>query len=151
METTFLFFALLISVNSFAQTRQWVSRPTWVSTLPESDRMRLLEKRPPLVGNVDYSRVYSTGRSYEALDWRNVNGVNWLTPPSNQGKCGSCVAFGVMSTLEGQFTITSKMPWLKPRFSTQSLFACMNGRCDGGINIESTISYVVNNGVIDSS
>ncbi len=35
-----------------------------------------------------------------AYDLRNVGGANYVTPIKNQGGCGSCVAFGVASTIE---------------------------------------------------
>ena len=66
------------------------------------------------------------------LDWRNKDGVNWISPILNQGNCGSCVAFAAVGVLESQVNITSGIPGLNPSFSTQALFACGGGGCESG-------------------
>ncbi len=40
-----------------------------------------------------------------AIDWRNVNGQNYVTPVISQGGCGSCVAFGTIASVESKIKI----------------------------------------------
>ncbi|TNN32369.1 Dipeptidyl peptidase 1 [Liparis tanakae] len=38
----------------------------------------------------------------EHWDWRNVDGVNFISPVRNQGSCGSCYSFATMGMLEAR-------------------------------------------------
>jgi hypothetical protein len=58
------------------------------------------------------------------LDWRNVNGVSYVTPVLDQGRCGSCVSFAMLGALETQLNIlrgVTTSPW---KHSAQHLVAC---------------------------
>jgi C1A family cysteine protease len=65
------------------------------------------------------------------LDWRNVNGVSFVSPVKNQGACGSCWAFAVTAALESQVMIATSG---QPRdLSEQILVSCSGaGSCSGG-------------------
>jgi C1A family cysteine protease len=159
------FFALAIfTVSAFARVdvaevqkkinasnAKWKAKSNWVSELPESQIKKLMGNKELPKGNLDYTDVYSNSATYESIDWRNVNGNNWIGPVMNQGNCGSCVAFATIATLEAQTSIAAKAAWLKPQFSPQALFSCGGGRCDMGWYVSSGASYVKKNGVIDNS
>jgi hypothetical protein len=68
----------------------------------------------------------------ERLDWRDIEGVNWLTPIRNQGPCGSCVAFGTMAAFEGLINIYCDSPGQDLDLSEQHMFSCGGGSCSYG-------------------
>lgn len=87
----------------------------------------------------------------EVFDWRNVQGVNYVSPVRNQGICGSCVAFAMTATLETQNNITSQIPGLDTIFSPEALFSCGMGNCSGGMSQFKAIDYLKRVGVPDEA
>ncbi len=123
------FTALLISISTQVYGEEWVKGETRVSKLDLTSRRRIFGNR--LVTPENTLR-YSENAVKEKWDWRDVNNQNWLTPVSDQGNCGSCVAFAAVAVVEAQYAITNKLSWLKPQFSQQMLFDCGQGSCDVG-------------------
>jgi len=68
-----------------------------------------------------------------SLDWRNVGGVNYLSPVRNQGNCGSCYAFASMGMLEARMRIATNNTQT-PVYSPQYIVSCSRYAqgCDGG-------------------
>ena len=42
-----------------------------------------------------------------SFDWRNKDGVNYISPIRNQGSCGSCYAFGSMALYEARLRVSN--------------------------------------------
>jgi C1A family cysteine protease len=65
------------------------------------------------------------------FDWRNLEGISYVTPVKNQGSCGSCWAFATTAGLESQVMMaTGGMPI---DLSEQILVSCSGvGSCSGG-------------------
>jgi C1A family cysteine protease len=59
-----------------------------------------------------------------AFDWRNVNGQNYVSQIRDQGRCGSCVAFGACATIETTFRVQRGNPGLAVDLSEAHLFHC---------------------------
>ncbi|XP_006895337.1 PREDICTED: dipeptidyl peptidase 1 [Elephantulus edwardii] len=69
----------------------------------------------------------------ESWDWRNVNGINYVSPVRNQASCGSCYSFSSLGMLEARIRIltnNSQTPILSP----QEVVSCSqySQGCDGG-------------------
>jgi len=85
------------------------------------------------------------------LDWRNKDGVNWVSPVLDQGNCGSCVAFASIATLETQYKISTGFSNFNIKLSPQSLFSCGGGHCDFGWQPASAARYIQSSGVPEES
>ena len=79
-------------------------------------------------------------------DWRN-NGI--MTSVKNQGGCGSCVAFGTLSSFEAVIKLKSGQ---NLDLSEADLFFCGCGECCNiGWYVSSSVNYLYNNGVPDEA
>jgi hypothetical protein len=86
-----------------------------------------------------------------SLDWRNKDGLNWVTPVLDQGYCGSCVAFATVATLETQYRISTGFAGFNIKLSPQHLFSCGGGACSFGWFPEAASRYLQHNGVPDEA
>jgi len=71
--------------------------------------------------------------SQEFVDWRRVNGKNWLEPVISQGDCGSCYAISTVHMLTSRNRIKRGDP-SEPAFSVTFPLQCSeyNQGCNGG-------------------
>ncbi|KAI4905618.1 hypothetical protein NFI96_022335 [Prochilodus magdalenae] len=69
----------------------------------------------------------------EHWDWRDVNGVNFVSPVRNQASCGSCYSFASMGMLESRIRVLTNNS-ATPTFSPQQVVSCSqySQGCDGG-------------------
>lgn len=58
-----------------------------------------------------------------SFDWRNVNGVNYVSPIRNQGSCGSCYAFASMAMNEARLRIQTNNS-IQTILSPQDIIEC---------------------------
>lgn len=133
------------------QKAQWVAKSTSVSQLSQKEMKKLLGNNDVITSELDYSDVYSESKTYESIDWRNVNGLNWVGPIMSQGNCGSCVAFATIATIETQMSINAQAPWLTPHLSQQALFSCGGGSCANGWYTSNAANFATRAGLIDSA
>ncbi|XP_029141386.1 dipeptidyl peptidase 1 [Protobothrops mucrosquamatus] len=88
----------------------------------------------------------------ESWDWRNVNGVNYVSPVRNQASCGSCYAFASMGMLEARIRIltnNSQTPTLSP----QQVVSCSeySQGCDGGFPYLIAGKYIQDFGIVEEA
>ena len=138
------------SVNALIKKNNagWIARENAISRLSDSEIKRLLGSTDRPTGNALFEDRRATN---DAVDWRNVNGTNWLGPVMNQGNCGSCVAFASVATLEATYRINSTLPWLTPTFSPQQLFNCGGASCESGWQPGSAASFLKTKGIVDEA
>ena len=88
----------------------------------------------------------------ENFDWRDQEGVNYVSPIRNQEKCGSCYAFGSMAMLEARVRLLSHNT-LQPVFSTQDVVSCSkySQGCEGGFPYLIAGKYGQDFGVVEES
>lgn len=132
----------------------WVAGPTSISALPRDSWRRMLgvplssihrspftvNHRPPLSAPLPTS-----------FDWRNVDGLNYVSPILDQGQCGSCVAFATIGTFETQLNIANKTSASPFQLSPQYLFSCGGGGCGFGWDVDPAMQFLVQTGVPDDA
>ena len=66
-------------------------------------------------------------------DWRDVQGVSYVSDVRDQGGCGSCYAFSSLGMLEARVKILTNNT-VNPVFSTQDIVSCspLSQGCEGG-------------------
>ncbi|XP_066475809.1 dipeptidyl peptidase 1 [Tiliqua scincoides] len=86
----------------------------------------------------------------DSWDWRNVHGVNYVSPVRNQGNCGSCYAFASMAMLEARIRIHSNNTQT-PVLSPQQVVSCSeySQGCDGGFPYLIGGKYTQDFGVVE--
>ncbi|GLH14385.1 Cathepsin L-like proteinase [Gryllus bimaculatus] len=69
----------------------------------------------------------------QSFDWRNLGGINYVSPIRNQAICGSCYAFSSMGMLEARVRVQTNNTQT-PIFSTQDIVSCseLSQGCEGG-------------------
>jgi cathepsin C len=107
---------------------------------PYPPPLRLLEKR-----NINFFFL-------KRKDWRNVNGVNYVSPIRNQQSCGSCYTFGSMAMHEARLRIYSNNT-KQTVFSTQDIVECSvySQGCDGGFPYLVAGKYSEDFGVVEEA
>ncbi|HSV98548.1 MAG TPA: C1 family peptidase [Sedimentisphaerales bacterium] len=86
-----------------------------------------------------------------AVDWRRKGG-NWVTAVKDQGRCGSCVAFGTVAALESRIRIACQNVNMSIDLSEAHLFYCGCGNCCGtGWNFPPALNFCKSPGVAEES
>lgn len=147
----------IIDVNQLNQLLKksgagWVARQTSVSDLSRQElktRFGLQREESGVRFTLPETRVRSTLPA--KLDWRDKDGLNWVSPILDQGNCGSCVAFASIATLETQYKIASGFAPFNIKLSAQNAFACGGGACQFGWWPEAAARYLQRTGVPDEA
>jgi C1A family cysteine protease len=144
----------------------WTAGPTSVSELPPDEQKRHLGYVPAGGEESLEERIRASvaklgslkatiGAAPAAFDWRNVGGQNYVTPITDQGGCGSCVAFGTTASVEAKYRIQRGNPGLSVDLSEASLFFCVGpasgASCAGGWNMTPAFDGYKNTGVPDEA
>jgi C1A family cysteine protease len=137
-----------------AQNAGWVAKDTSLSHLTKTEvqhRFGLKEELSPEIEFVRHSARALNQSLPTTLDWRNKDGVNWVSPLLNQANCGSCVAFASVGTMETQMRIASGNPAYNISLSTENLFMCGGASCESGWMPGDAADFLQNTGVVDEA
>ena len=107
----------------------WVAKETPLTHLTTAQAKHMMGLNRESNGGARFSTVIGRTRADlpTVLDWRNKNGVNWVSPILNQANCGSCVAFAAIGVMETMVNISSLIPNSAVRLSPQKL-VCLRRR-----------------------
>lgn len=88
----------------------------------------------------------------DSFDWRNVSGVNYVSPVRNQGSCGSCYAFSSLAMNEARLRVKTLNQQQKV-FSTQDIVECAqySQGCEGGFPYLISGKYAEDFGLVEES
>lgn len=120
----------------------WTATETSVSRRPEPERLTLLGVPVPTEEEIAERATQPEAMSVAALrtagmpttkdapgaslpaafDLRDVGGQSYVTGVRNQGGCGSCVAFGVVATMESTAEFTRRTPGMNLDLSEAHLY-----------------------------
>ncbi|XP_027798291.1 dipeptidyl peptidase 1 isoform X1 [Marmota flaviventris] len=114
-----------------------------------SHRQRIPRPKPaPLTVEIQ-QKILNLPASW---DWRNVRGINFVSPVRNQGSCGSCYSFASMGMLEARIRIltnNSQTPILSP----QEVVSCSQYAqgCEGGFPYLIAGKYAQDFGLVEEA
>ena len=144
-----------------ARGHQWIAGKTSISDLsPEEFKSLLTYRFPENVQMMDRNTSFQAPYgATTALDWRNYNGGNWITPIKNQQRCGSCYSFATSGTLETLIKLSQSNPNLSIDLAEQYLVSCGPSGTQGGYeyggctgNYTNLVSdFLVSSGVPDEA
>jgi C1A family cysteine protease len=142
---------------------RWTAENTPLSRLPP-DRRRLRSGYNPPDGGAELSlrgrerrsaanrELPSAADGYPypmAFDLRSVQGVDFTSSIKDQRDCRSCVAFGVIATVEAATRVQSNQPGLMLDFSEGHLYHCHGGvSCNSGWLVGPALEAFKQSGVI---
>src|SRR4051794_40902409 len=96
-------------VRILAQTgARWQARAMPIAQLPidqKRARLGVVVDRAALAAAMAPRAVAVAAAFDSAVDWRNRNGANHVTPPKDQDNCGSCVSFCITGLVESMALI----------------------------------------------
>ncbi|EHB15731.1 Dipeptidyl-peptidase 1 [Heterocephalus glaber] len=88
----------------------------------------------------------------KSWDWRDVHGMNFVSPVRNQGYCGSCYSFASMGMLEARIRILTNNTQT-PILSPQEVVSCSQYAqgCEGGFPYLIAGKYAQDFGFVEES
>jgi len=90
---------------------------------------------PPAIPSANTHYRRTLGDLPTELDWRNMDGKNFVTPVRNQESCGSCYSIAAAAVAESRLLIKDQTLNVNSfKLSPQSVVSCShyNQGCDGG-------------------
>jgi C1A family cysteine protease len=144
----------LIRAAIAAKGAKWVAGETSMSRLTQEERRMHRGALPAFIREGDRLVARPDTRAAAALpsslDWRNLNGGNYVTGIKYQGFCGGCWAFSTTAALESLVLKVNKTPGVDLDLSEQTLIDCVdssNNSCRSGGSISQASAYAQTTGL----
>jgi len=125
---------------------------------PGTEEIALVEREALALANFNAMAMSLEAQPADVpgrVDWRNMNGDNYVTKVKNQGSCGSCVAFSTIAAVEATARVEQQDPDLRTDLSEAELFYCQafsQGRtCQNGWYISAGMRAIRDQGVVGES
>jgi C1A family cysteine protease len=128
---------------------KWEAGETSVSKLPYSERKLRASAHLPQSKDTDTFVIPEAPLAgiSPSLDWRNYNGLSYVTPVKDQGNCASCWAFSTTAALESYFLKKENLPNNTENFAEQVLVSCSGAGSCGGGSPSTASSYIRDTGL----
>jgi C1A family cysteine protease len=116
---------------------RWVAADTAVNRLSEAQKAQLtgLLPEPESAGAAPEPlfRALAAAPLPTRLDWRDIDGDNYVSVAKHQELCGACWAFAAVGALESYVMLRTHSPGLDIDLAEQFLLSCeTTGGCGGG-------------------
>ncbi|KAK4154900.1 hypothetical protein C8A00DRAFT_32255 [Chaetomidium leptoderma] len=143
---------LLLAAGAVANPVLRPRRLPWPEPVPASSIGPLdwSSIRPPVYSSQGsksnfYSNKATAGESSPpgSVDWRNRDGLNYITTPQDQGSCNSCWAFAATALIESMVRIEHGV-WSKR--SEADVHDGVGAACESVGNAEETLAWVAGQG-----
>jgi C1A family cysteine protease len=110
----------------------WHAEENWVTRLSFEEQKQLCGALMEIPDDARFITLPPAENLPKKFDWRDNNG-NWVTPPKDQGNCGSCWDFAVVGQVEAWWKIYNNEPDSMIDLSEQFILSCANaGNCAQG-------------------
>lgn len=138
----------------------WTAAENRLTRLPLSEQKKLLgaldDPKSPFPRkldskSLDIDKKLSLKAFPPSLDWRNLNGGNWVSPVRDQNPWGACIAFSSSACLESLLKIQSGNPGLDIDLSERFLFAYGGGHEIQGWWTAQAADFLMTVGVVPES
>jgi len=129
----------------------WQAGENWVTRLSKEKQKKLCnyKRGPHLLQKGKVINLQTIEGLPSEFDWRNKNGVNWVTAVRDQGSAGSCWSFSTTGQLEAWWKIENSMPDSAIDLSEQFLISCNpNADANSGYNVGEALDFIISEGGI---
>jgi len=131
------------------KSKLWALALSFMTHLTDSSRRNVVKSRTqpcsvlnkgytngPLIKTIQPKDYIQTSKLPKSWDWRNIDGINYLSWTVNQHipiYCGSCWAQGTLSALADRYIILDRHKYANLALSAQVIINCRaGGSCEGG-------------------